>query len=317
MKGKLIYSVLLAVLAACAMSFGLFGCKSSVEPLLNEEPQSELLERLSEYNSEVILENPVTKGIFAKMVAVMGADFVAGYTGFKAGAEGGFTIGTAIGHPATGAIVGGVLMGGICAAGASILANRAMSTKAIPSASDISTDEMFDQLYLLLLARYSDLSEVLTSQLDQNPMANELSLPTQAKMMGALHNELISCYFDGLCPSEESADLSSRIGLLTYTEKSILRDASLKRQIKSRLREYNSSRNYFLIRVLPDRVMQYFYDLLENTEFDSEQLVGYINMYHSIVEDSQELTSQEKDCIYTGLAISLFSYNYWKEHGEY
>lgn len=36
-----------------------------------------------------------------------------------------------------------------------------------------------------------------------------------------------------------------------------------------------------------------------------------------LIEESDELTEDEKQNIYTGLAVSLYSLNYWKDYGEF
>ncbi len=66
---------------------------------------------------------------------------------------------------------------------------------------------------------------------------------------------------------------------------------------------------------MPGLVLQVYNELLQSNFVDESDVADYINHYYSIVSESNELSDEEKQSIYIGLAVSLFSYNYWMEYG--
>ena len=58
-------------------------------------------------------------------------------------------------------------------------------------------------------------------------------------------------------------------------------------------------------------VMGLFDEVFQTYPANAYDVVFLINRYAEIVEASTELTSEEKEWIRMGLAVSLYSYNYW------
>lgn len=156
----------------------------------NVSQNSALLSDLYDYNVKCVSSNnPETRAgqKWLKFCAVVGADLIGAYEGFKIGGEAGATIGGIVGHPVEGAIIGAVVTGSVCGIGASYVAGVTIS-----GSSMISNDILFDQLYASMIDSYPRIGEIKDSQLKKTPIAQLVLVPDKALEMGALHNELLS-----------------------------------------------------------------------------------------------------------------------------
>ena len=62
---------------------------------------------------------------------------------------------------------------------------------------------------------------------------------------------------------------------------------------------------------LPDVIMDMYTDLISNYASECMDIVFVINKYSECINNSNELTDDEKESLNMGLATSLYSYNYW------
>lgn len=303
------------------LSLSFFSCQNKQTATDALTRESVLLSELSCYNQDAISRNPVTKVSWLRFCAVAGADCLAFYEGAKIGGEGGGHIGAAIGHPVEGAIIGGALVGTICGVGASYLAGKACCVVSgntednqTERVGDISIDLLVESLYTSVVENYSIIDDIKLNQLEKLPIAVELNVPNHAIEMGAVHNEILATLNDNeLVMTKRSAVESSNN--LDFVENVVFTDETLLNQCKDYLSRYKATNELTLNASISDEVMQLYYQLINGSSYNSESLIDYINTYYSIVSKSSELSEQEKDCIYTGLSVSLFSYNYWKDYG--
>ena len=282
---------------------------------------SVLLSELSCYNQDVMSRNPVTKVNWLKFCAVAGADCLAFYEGAKIGGEGGGYIGAAIGHPIEGAIIGATLVGTICGVGASYLAGKACCGVPVNSAnyptgvaSEMTTDLLFESLYASVVDNYLIIDDIKNNQLKKYPVAVGLRVPNHAIEMGAVHNEILAALNDNTLAIAKGGAIISPVNI-GYTENAVFTNEVILEQCKDYLNRYKSTSGPILKGSVSDEVMKLYYQLINGSSYDSESLVDYINTYYTIVNKSSELSEQEKEWIYTGLSVSLFSYNYWKDYG--
>lgn len=279
-----------------------------------ETNNSKLLSDLREYNLETSKNIQSTKASddWFKFCAVIGADYLASYEGCLKGARLGLMLGSAIGHPAHGAIVGGILMGGICGVGASYA-----TYKGVTGCSIVSNSILYDHLYNSMTDNYHQLEDIRNSHLILTPIADSLLLPDLAITMGALHNEMLSDLNNsGPNNITKGNNLNTDftdIGEFTSVESYIFSNEEFCQNCKDNLSYVTETDTFLAENTLSDKVMQLYNDLISASYVEEEELVDYINSYYLIVERSDELTQEEKNCIYTGLAVSLFSYDYWKE----
>lgn len=323
------YVYLVFVLISCSALFSCSTKRTSVSDndsfcnahssVVVSSENSKILSELSGFNNRMISEKPITKMSWLKFCAVAGADCIAFYEGAKIGGEGGGYIGAAVGHPVAGAVIGAVLVGGACGVGASYLAGKATGyqTTAPTLPSDETTAMVVDEyllnsLYAQIIDNYQKLEEICENQLDLNPIASDLDLPVEAIEMGALHNELLGNLFpdvDGIKTKNGNQELQgSSVEIMVFS------DTTLRNQCRNYLLSCSEAPQQLATGTLSDKVMALYYDLMNCSMYDAATLVDYANMYHSVVEGSMELTAEEKNYIYTGLAVSLFSYNYWQNY---
>lgn len=274
---------------------------------------SPLLRDLSEYNTEYKSMNPETRAgqKWLRFCAVMGADLIGVYEGCRIGVEVGVTVGGVVGHPIEGAVIGGVIAGSVCGIGASYVASKSVSECAI-----LSDDILFDQLYNFMTDNYSRIQEIKESQLNKTPIANQILVPEQAIVMGALHNEGLSKLNSETLYNVTKVSNCENLYLEQGVDKQILLNSDFRMGCKDHFALVLDAKTSPIGDSLPDKVMELYYELISGNAITPENMVNHINSYYSIVKNSQELTSQEKDCIYTGLSVSLFSFDYWKDHYE-
>lgn len=67
---------------------------------------------------------------------------------------------------------------------------------------------------------------------------------------------------------------------------------------------------------LPDIIINMYGDLICNYASEYMDIVFIINKYSECINNSYELTDEEKTALNIGLATSLYSYNYWMSEYE-
>lgn len=274
---------------------------------------SALLSDLNDYNAEYKSNNPETRAgqKWLKFCAVVGADLIGAYEGFKIGGEAGATIGGMVGHPVEGAVIGAVVTGSVCGIGASYVAGRTVS-----GSSMNSNDLLFNQLYDSMVDSYPRIEEIKEIQLNKTPVAKLVLVPDRAIEMGALHNEMLSDLNNNCLYTTTKVNDCDNLYLEQSIDKQILLNADFRVGCKDDFSAVVNTGTSVIGDSLPDKVMELYYELISGNTLTPENMVEHINSYYTIIKNSQELTMQEKDCIYTGLSVSLFSFDYWTEYYE-
>lgn len=311
-----------------ASAFVISGCqKANInESTINVE-ESQLLTDLSALNQQILSEYPSTKGL-GKICAIVGADFLAGYEGAEKGAKVGAAIGfVCAGQCGTGAIVGGAIGCLVCGGGASYAVGKGLGGGCITNG-----EFPFDDLYKQCATFYPDLMspnngyefvENMMENLELVPVQSisaGLKLPAKAIKVGALHNVVLEELNTGVLEDNVFTVTEGITPAISAEEGVIAGDSQLYETCKTTLQDFITKQpninNYFISKDgISDKVMELYHDIFERTSYESEGLVDIINQYYNIVDKSNELTLEEKESIYAGLSISLFSYNYWVEKG--
>ena len=60
------------------------------------------------------------------------------------------------------------------------------------------------------------------------------------------------------------------------------------------------------------KVMELFNQVLEGYAFKIDDVAFIIGKYVDVIEESDELTTEQKQCIKSGLATALYSFKYWE-----
>lgn len=327
---KKLFYVLIVTMFAAVISCSR---ESSVVPESDPFQESQLLSELSEYNETIVAMHPNTRGYpgWAKFCAVAGADITGAYGGAKAGGWIGGKVGAVVGHPIEGAIVGGIVGGFVCGVGGSALAEKKIND------SLLSTDPqaLFNSLVVSVPEYYPEIMEMISNETqndgdndnsnDNNPIWHEglniteglnLALPQTAIAIGAAHNVVLRDLHQGVLSKTRATDFSHlpNESINPTVMPMVMQDEGFENYCVSYFNSFVES-----VPVtedsLPDLVMQIYNELLLSSIVDDSEVADYINHYYSIVSESNELSDTEKQSIYVGLAVSLFSFNYWMEYG--
>lgn len=326
----LIKKVLRIISVLAFISIVIYSCDSKQQEISRSGKQnSVLLTQLSEINSNFALTHPCTKAPSSRTI-VVAADIKGAITGGKWGAEHGGLIGTACGSPLAGAIITGMIGGLVFGGLESYLASSVESAQVLP----FNYDDMI-QIYHTYVGSFAteeqpgieadvDYEQVI---LDNSEIAQEeptldgifipgealeaISLDYNALRVGQLHNIML-------------AGLNQRIPVLVdsvVTERSLEEELIQSRLFRNKVLEV--CRTFDINQVfsesdeetLPDEVMSLYWNIFESNVSSCTDIVTLINNYSSAIMNSNELSDIEKEWIQMGLAVSIYSYNYWDQSG--
>jgi hypothetical protein len=319
MKQKLLKSLLPAVMTAALC---LAGCTRS-ESIANEKSDSELIAQLKSLNDELLMEATPTRLTTRQYLEIASADLFGAYRGGKRGAQIGTAVGAFFGNPITGRAFGAALGG--------IGYGAFMSYQAVP---DNEGAPSFEEIVGL----YDDVCVYLNNELEEEEEGEEedptilmspqtagmvfapdyliegIQLDQSAIRVGISHNLMLAGMQGRLSrtpttrtrsPEEEeeagAGDDVTMEDAITYSEDMV---ALLENRYHDTTEE----------ECVSAMVMGLFDEVFQTYPANAYDVVFLINRYAEIVEASTELTSEEKEWIRMGLAVSLYSYNYWTNY---
>lgn len=246
-----------------------------------------------------------TKGL-GRICAIVGADFLAGYEGAATGAKIGFRVGMICGGKGLeGALIGGGSMGLICGIGGSYAAWS--GTKAV---TNINLDS-----HKLICAAEKSLASVDRIRPEINETVTgteELILPQRSIDVGILHNYILSSMID-----ETELQLKGSNFDDSSLEATIFENEEFIDSTDIYIRSIQSNGVTIDMNGLPNKVMNLYQNIFNTCSGSYDDIVTCINSYYSIIEQSAELTEDEKNSIYIGLSVSLYSLNFWNSYGEF
>lgn len=313
MKKLFKFSMLTIALIASNALF--VSCSTEEEELQLEEqmstkfPDSKLIQDLTSLNDDLMLNCTKTRGWTTRQTLnVAIADISGAYNGGKGGGVVGAKIGLCLGSPITGSVFGAFLGGVICGAGASWLA--APETRAVTPTLTYSTVSQVCDLTI-----DGDLT-VNTACLKTTPVSLEkieledeivssVTLEEKQLNVGKMHNVILSV-LDGSTTIDDSKVVTSKDTLyntiITSDEMECLFEEMKTNANNGDFYNEDTKANY---------VMKLFEEIFTKYSSDNHDVVYIINEYSKIINNSSELTNEEKDWIMTGLATALYSFNYW------
>lgn len=271
---------------------------------LNDD--NDVISALTDFNDEMMLAYPQTKGL-GSICSIVGSDFISGYEGAINGAKLGFRVGMVCGgRGLEGAIAGGSLMGLVCGIGGSYLAYATVSTKVVSS-----DDNLTPRLISAVERQYPNV-ESAEKTIDEGVLGSDrIILPEDSKHVGVLHNLVLDELVREDCPTVfDGKDLSD-------VEKEIISSEEFSQMATEKIDEYRLNGVALEISTLPDEVMSLYTTIFNNCADSYDAIVDCINGYYTIIETSSSLSDDEKNSIYAGLAVSLYSLNYWKNNGTF
>ena len=301
----------------------------SQETSIPAEQTSALLTQLTEINTDFAIAHPRTKAP-SNRLKVIAADIEGAYLGGKWGAKHGGIVGAACGSPLAGAIitgmVGGLVFGGI----QSYLASSDESTLVPPFVYDdmiqiyhtyvgsFATEEQFgitnEVDYEQVIIENSEIVQeehTIDEIFLEDEVLSGIDLDNDALTVGQLHNIML-------------AGLNKRIPILIDSistdipvEVALIQGPEFRQHADEICNNFDIN-NVFSVNdedSLPDAVMSLYWNIFESSANSCTDIVMLINSYSSSIMSSDELSDQEKEWIQIGLAVSIYSFNYWNQTG--
>ena len=302
-----------SVLVACLALATVVSCEVSETNEISQPQESVLLRNLSEYNEAVAESQPQTRG-FGRFCAIVSADFLGACDGASKGARIGFRVGMLMGGKGLeGAVIGGAVMGLVSGAGASYLAELAASEVDC----DVEASLFIDQ------GKQVRQQYIASSGEEAYSIPEELELPDEAICIGMLHNEIL----DNVLVADEAPtvslasfppDLDSDDDLpeLSEMEYAIFESPEVCDTCTYLFDLFSSEGVSLTEDGLAADVAKSFLELIQNYSSSLEESTTHINSYYRYISASDELSEEEKNGLYCGLAVAYYSYMYWNEENE-
>lgn len=275
-------------------------------------------------------KNPNKPGWTKKeKINVVLSDCAGAWKGARGGVNIGSKIGVFFGQPHTGAVIGGIIGGVVCGGAASWLVAPEDKPEDKPEpkpgtkpqkAPVYSGRDSLNTKYPDVTGKFGSIvgpnmevkdsvifkSEAVKKKVDlDNVTLSKVTLNQQQLNFGRMHNILLSALdgsstFSGseICHSNDSVYNA----IINSEETKELYDMVLSDTRNGMFFGSDSKSEY---------VMQLFSEVFENCVENDEDITVVINRYAELINASDELTEDEKNCILSGIATALYSLNYW------
>lgn len=266
---------------------------------------SKLIQDLTGINDCLLSECAVTRGWTGKQwLNVVSADIGGAYNGGSRGSRIGGIIGLCMGSPHMGTVFGAFVGGVICGAGASWMAS--------PDPTMITyeeTSQIFNCMISESLMTISRNSETIFNDFEEFDLDDEtlssVCLEQNQLNVGRMHNIILSV-FDGSITIDVPQELSVEDTLYN----AIIESEDMA-NLFDEINENTLNNTSLSIDSKADYAMKLFEDLFTQYVETEKDVVYIINLYLDVINDSTELTDDEKSWIKGGLATALYSFNYW------
>lgn len=307
---KSIKTKLLAI--ATVLFVGLSSCSSTSEENQigisqnkTRYQDSELLTNLQNLNDS-LLSTSTRAWSRKQFLNVACADISGGFSGGYVGAKIGSRIGLALGNPITGGAFGAVCGG--------IIWGAARSWMASPDTRAVEKKLKFEDLATIcdatldddLNVSYSSIKEVTpigTKKIELEPkILDDIKLDKEQLLVGKLHNVMLATLDGSLAVQKKDKITSDTLVTLFVNSKEF--EEEYNQQILNHQSSIDENSKASI-------AIKQFEDVFSKYSSDCNDVKFIINKYIDILNDSQELTSEEKDWIKKGLATALYSFNYW------
>mgnify|MGYP003306122808 FL=1 len=327
----------------------LFSCSKAVdEPVaqlhngtvLEEVAASDLIRSLHAYNDSLYVAhnlsriyNPFTNDGFAPQTrayngrAVIYADVLGA---FRGGLKG-FLYGAGLGP--SGAIAGGAVGAILNGALASAAMHWVQSGTIVVNPNDIpnliASDSIFqpETLYEMALAIETDVAIA-------RPLGVELEMGSNIEAIGLAHNLLLDRMMggensvNGSGPTDDNpGDLQpdQPVVILSYIDElfedeftaemvaSEIFQQDFEELIEQQLEEIADGSMMSPSDDISEIILGLCYEAVTIYENSAYDVAAVVNFYYEEVENSEELTEEEKTAIYAGLSVMIYSSSYWTE----
>lgn len=312
--GPCMLLIIVAVLSSCS------------KELINESSSSKV------YNTQVIkdLQNvnielttstapAETRGwrrwSLKQRMNVVTADIGGAWGGGKIGGRIGGWVGMGCGSPITGCVFGaavGAIVGG---AYGSWLASP--GTRAITNSNNSISIEKACKILINDDMSINENSIKTTATTLNNKIDVDKELLVESKLddsslnIGKVHNLILSV-MDGtiiLQNKDETQTDSSNIKEALFNSKNLI-DSCKAVGTEASIGHFSTSD------AMLSKVMELFNQVLEEYATETDDVAFIIGKYVDVIDNSNELTSEQKKCIKSGLSTALYSSKYWESTSE-
>lgn len=241
------------------------------------------------------------------------------------------------GGGAVGASVGGFL-GGLCSSGLGApigqwiggLGGAALASwAACPDYVASDEDKVFNDILISTRIMIDDKLRVKTDMINfkdvkalnriflPDSVSRIISLPEDAQQLGLMHNVALS-KIDGSISLNEPQTSTDEILIQKEMESSFLKQMDYSIQMVSSddfKEQFNKNLERFVYKKEAhskiEQALLLLDDVVKTYVNETIDIVFIVNKYKEMIEQSDELSQEEKDCIYAALATAIYSYNYW------
>ena len=260
--------------------------------------------------------HPETKASAKSILAVVSADLAGACVGGESGAEIGATVGAFFGNPITGGVFGAFIGAVGYGAFSSWLASPSSSS---PSSGDFDLDEIDTAIIIEAYSQYclgeensldlifDEFGDLRSQIIVDSAILDMVNLDDDALNVGYHHNVILSAL-------EGNLDIDTQTETIVDEDQRTLEEHILYSEEMKSLFDELSLNNESITSgqdSLPDIVINMYSDLICNYASECMDMVFIINKYSDCINNSDELTDEEKTSLNIGLATSLYSYNYW------
>lgn len=300
-------------------------CNSDVEDNSGQRfstGQSALLNDLATFNRRVLEETPNTR-VSARATHVIIEDIYGAYRGGKKG----YDIGKEKFHDkritTVCTLLGGAIYGGYRSFRAYYYENSGLVVKGDKVNADLGygdklTKINMDEAETMLYAALSqDLNVVdfgniavkdSTARKQINldaKLLNSVNLSQEQLNIGKLHNVVLAS-FEGNITTRHAYKIESK----DYAVNAAMESKEME-ELSDMIGTTGETTYFSTADPLPDKVMELFKEIFQDTANDYSTVVMLINKYAEAIDNSDELTDSQKMHIKNGLATALYSFNYW------
>ena len=299
MKKLIIFTIACAILSSCSKDLAKDVCTTDTP----DAPQSSLICKMSNFNDSLLSAKPSTRGRNETILhgtCIVVADAIGAYNIGKIGAK----VGSFFGHPVIGGTIG-ALVGGACASYKvyDLLNNRTRANVAQNEYAPMTVAAA----YVPALENPSQVNDNLPKQIQLEFSAeNEKNVE-----YGAKHNIIVKNLLSNnfAIDSEVKQYLSKEeIDILTSKEFIQGYDSTIcalgESIANGDIPQVNDND-------IPTLLMNLFTNILETYSDKAEDVEFVINKYIEAVQNTNELSTEEKDNIYRSLSVAASSFELW------
>ena len=281
---------------------------------------AQVIKDLEKVNSELLSTVPSgTRWIGKERLQVVSADIGGAWGGGRIGGRAGGTIGMAFGNPVTGAVFGAFLGGIIGGAYASWLAAPDEMVAITDNSQSIErvceiliNDDMSINKSVIDKSALRAAESTTTNKLDvEEELILESKLDENSLNIGKTHNIILSVMDGSVILQNEEQELldSSNFKEAFFNSENFI-DSCKSIGANASVGRFSTSDTML------NRVMELFNQVLEEYASKTDDVAFIIGKYVDVIEDSNELTTEQKQSIKSGLATALYSFKYWETTWE-